>query len=275
MAVKIRLARRGRKKLALYDIVAADVKAPRDSRYIEKIGTYNPNTSPSSVHLNEDSALKWLLNGAQPTDTVRSLLSSKGVLLRKRLQIGVKKGSTTQEEADKRWEAWKREKEAKVAEKIAEKAKIVQGAAKTKAKKETAKLEKTSVDKSTQPTEIAEKATNTKTQNKAKTQEVTSQDAPKTKSEEAAKLEKTGVDKSAQPTEIAEKATNTKIQHKAKTQEVTSQDAPKTKHKEEAKEVSSTTHKTTQDVPEASDKESRKEIQKVEKDKVEKNSTIK
>ncbi|MCG8339774.1 MAG: 30S ribosomal protein S16 [Cytophagales bacterium] len=274
MAVRIRLARRGRKKLALYDIVAADAKAPRDGRYIEKIGTYNPNTSPSTVHLNEDSALKWLFNGAQPTNTTKSLLSSKGILLRKNLQIGVKKGAITQEEADKSWEAWKREKEAKVAKKMAKKAKIAQEATKTKAtpkEEATAQVEKTEVTKPSQQKERAEKATTTEKQSKAKTQEVTSQEAPKTKSQEeaTAQVEKTEVAKPSQQKGMAEKATTTETQSKAKTQEVTSQEAPKTKSQEEAKEVSSTARKARQDVPTANDKESMKETEKVKKDTVE------
>lgn len=145
MAVRVRLARRGRKNLALYDIVVTNAKAPRDGNYIEKIGTYNPNTSTSTTHLNEDSSFKWLLRGAQPTDTVRSLLASKGVLLRKHLQMGVQKKAVTQEEADKRWEAWKKEKDVKVAKKMTKRAKIDQEATKTNATHQeelTAKVEK-------------------------------------------------------------------------------------------------------------------------------------
>lgn len=106
MAVKIRLARRGRKHLAMYDIVVADARSPRDGRFIEKIGNYNPNTMPSYIKLNEQSALKWLLNGAQPTNTVKTLLSKKGVMLKKHLQIGVIKGAITQEQADEKFNAW-------------------------------------------------------------------------------------------------------------------------------------------------------------------------
>jgi small subunit ribosomal protein S16 len=114
MAVKIRLARRGRKKLAMYDIVVADARAPRDGKFIEKIGTYNPNTNPASIKLNEESALKWILNGAQPTDTTRAILSYKGVLLKKHLQVGVNKGAISQEIADTKFEDWKVSKDAKV-----------------------------------------------------------------------------------------------------------------------------------------------------------------
>jgi len=118
MAVKIRLARRGRKKMALYDVVVADSRAPRDGKFIEKVGTYNPHTVPATILLNEDSALDWLLKGAQPTDTVRRMLSYKGLMLRKHLQIGVNKGAVTQEEADRRYEEWANAKQAKVAARI-------------------------------------------------------------------------------------------------------------------------------------------------------------
>jgi small subunit ribosomal protein S16 len=111
MAVKIRLARRGRKKLAMFDVVVADARAPRDGRFVEKIGTYNPNTNPATVVLNEKQAIQWVLNGAQPTDTVRAILSHKGIMYAKHLQVGVNKGAITQEQADAKFESWKAEKE--------------------------------------------------------------------------------------------------------------------------------------------------------------------
>jgi len=113
MAVKIRLARRGRKKLAMYDVVVADARAPRDGRFIEKIGTYNPLTVPASIELNDEKAFRWLMNGAQPTDTVKAMLSFRGVMLRKHLQIGVVKGAITQEQADGKLADWIKSKEAK------------------------------------------------------------------------------------------------------------------------------------------------------------------
>ncbi|MHA7131715.1 30S ribosomal protein S16 [Algoriphagus namhaensis] len=115
MSVKIRLARRGRKKMAIYDVVVADARAPRDGRFIEKIGTYNPNTDPASININNERALKWLLNGAQPTDTVKAMLSYRGVMLKKHLQVGVLKGAITQEQADAKFEAWLQDKESKIA----------------------------------------------------------------------------------------------------------------------------------------------------------------
>ncbi|GMQ28780.1 30S ribosomal protein S16 [Algoriphagus confluentis] len=114
MSVKIRLARRGRKKQAIYDVVVADARAPRDGRFIEKLGTYNPNTNPASITINNERALTWLLNGAQPTDTVKAMLSYRGVMLKKHLQIGVLKGAITQEQADAKFDAWITEKDAKI-----------------------------------------------------------------------------------------------------------------------------------------------------------------
>lgn len=114
MAVKIRLARRGRKKMAIYDVIVAHSTSPRDGRFIEKIGTYQPASNPASIELDDEKAFQWLMKGAQPTDTVKAMLSYRGILLRKHLQIGVVKGAVTQEQADARFEEWKSAKEAKI-----------------------------------------------------------------------------------------------------------------------------------------------------------------
>ena len=114
MAVKIRLARKGRKKLAYYHVVVADSRSPRDGRYIEKIGMYNPITDPATIELDFDRALDWLQNGAQPTDTCRAILSYKGVLLKKHLLEGVKKGAFDEAEADKRFAEWMKQNEEKI-----------------------------------------------------------------------------------------------------------------------------------------------------------------
>jgi small subunit ribosomal protein S16 len=118
MAVKIRLTRRGRKKKALYDVVIADARAPRDGKFIEKIGTYNPNVNPAMINLDEEKAFQWLMNGAEPTETVKAMLSYRGILLKKHLQIGVNKGAVTQEDADKKMADWLAAKEAKIEGKI-------------------------------------------------------------------------------------------------------------------------------------------------------------
>lgn len=114
MPVKMRLARHGRKRYAYYHIVVADSRAPRDGRYIERIGSYNPNTNPATIDLDFDKAYDWLVKGAQPTDTVKAILSYKGVLYKKHLMGGVKKGAFDEAEAEKRLDKWMAEKEAKI-----------------------------------------------------------------------------------------------------------------------------------------------------------------
>ena len=114
MATKIRLQRHGRKNYAFYPIVIADSRAPRDGKFIERIGSYNPNTNPATVTLNFERALYWVNCGAQPTDTVRNILSNEGVLLMKHLQGGVKKGAFDEAEAQRRFEAWKAQKQQSV-----------------------------------------------------------------------------------------------------------------------------------------------------------------
>ena len=115
MATKIRLQRRGRKGYAFYSIVIADVRAPRDGKFIEKLGTYNPNTDPATVDLNFDRALYWVKCGAQPTDTVRNLLSNEGVYLMKHLLGGVAKGAFDEATAKSKFEAWKNNKQSGLA----------------------------------------------------------------------------------------------------------------------------------------------------------------
>ena len=114
MATKIRLQRHGHKDYAFYPIVVADSRAPRDGRFIERIGSYNPNTNPATISLNFERALHWVNCGAIPTDTVRNILSREGVMLMKHLQGGVKKGAFDEAEAQKRFDAWKAEKDAKI-----------------------------------------------------------------------------------------------------------------------------------------------------------------
>ena len=114
MPVRIRLQRHGKKNKPFYWVVAADARSKRDGKYLEKIGTYNPNTNPATISLDLDSAVKWLFNGAQPTDTARAILSYKGALLKHHLEGGVRKGALTQEQADAKLAAWLDEKAGKV-----------------------------------------------------------------------------------------------------------------------------------------------------------------
>ena len=144
MAVKIRLARHGKKGAPIYHIIAADSRAPRDGRFIEKLGVYNPNTNPATIDLKFDRALDWLLKGAQPTDTCRAILSYKGVLYKKHLLGGVAKGAFSESDAEAKFNKWLGEKEGKITAKVnklatdaknAEKAAL---AAETKVKEERA-----------------------------------------------------------------------------------------------------------------------------------------
>jgi len=113
MPVKIRLSRQGKKGYAFYHIVAADSRAPRDGKYIERLGSYNSNTHPATIELDFDKALTWLNNGAQPTETCRNILSQEGVLLKKHLLGGVKKGAFSEVEAERRFEKWITERRSK------------------------------------------------------------------------------------------------------------------------------------------------------------------
>ena len=120
MPVKIRLQRHGKKGKPYYWIVAADARAKRDGKYLEKLGAYNPNTNPATIELNVDGAVQWLQNGAQPTDTARAILSYKGVMLKNHLAGGVTKGALTEEQAEAKFDAWLQEKAGKVQAKEAD-----------------------------------------------------------------------------------------------------------------------------------------------------------
>ena len=120
MAVKIRLQRRGRKKRPFYHIVVADERAPRDGRFIEKLGTYNPMTKPATIDIDSERAFDWLMKGAQPTDTARAILRFKGLLYKKHLQRGVSKGALTQEQADELYGQWVTDKENKIRDRVNE-----------------------------------------------------------------------------------------------------------------------------------------------------------
>ena len=114
MPVKIRLQRHGKKGKPFFWIIAADSRTRRDGKFLEKLGIYNPNTNPATIELDVDSSVKWLQNGAQPTDTARAILSYKGVLLKNHLAGGVRKGALTEEQAEEKFNAWLQEKEGKV-----------------------------------------------------------------------------------------------------------------------------------------------------------------
>ena len=132
MATKIRLQRHGRKSYAFYAIVIADVRAPRDGKFTEKIGTYNPNTNPATVDLNFERALYWVNCGAQPTDTVRNILSREGVYMMKHLMGGVKKGAFDEAAAQAKFEAWKKDKQNGIAQLVAKEEEAAKAAAKAR-----------------------------------------------------------------------------------------------------------------------------------------------
>ena len=186
MPVRIRLQRHGKKGKPFYWVVAADSRSKRDGRYLEKIGTYNPTTNPATIDINTDSAVQWLQNGAQPTDTAKNILAYKGVLLKNHLLNGVKKGALTQEEADAKFEAWVVEKEAKVEAKISTLGKQADAAKKKalaaekevsdkrKADAEAALLEETAAEEASAEEVVAEEAS----AEEAPAEEVVAEEAP-------------------------------------------------------------------------------------------------
>src|ERR1043165_3905273 len=114
MAVKIRLQRHGKKDSAYYHMVVADGRAPRDGKFIERLGMYNPTTNPATIEIDFDSTVDWMMKGAQPTDTCRAILSYKGVLLKKHLLEGVKKGALTEDQANTKFNKWLEDKSGKI-----------------------------------------------------------------------------------------------------------------------------------------------------------------
>lgn len=224
MAVKIRLARRGRKKQAMYDVVVADARAPRDGRFIEKIGRYNPNTDPAFIDLDESKAFDWVMKGAQPTDTVRAMLSHLGVMLKKHLQVGVNKGAITQEEADKKFEAWKATKDTTIENKK-------DALAKDSASKAKARLEA-----------------------EAKVKEARAE-ALKKRAEEAAAAAAPPAEEVAEATEEVT-ASETTTEEAPATEAPAVEEAPKAEAKEEAPAAE---EKKEDSAPEASSEEKKKE----------------
>ena len=181
MATKIRLQRHGKKRAAFYHIVIADERAKRDGKFIEKIGTYNPNTDPATIDIQFDRALHWVKVGAQPTDTARAILSYKGVLLKNHLEKGVAKGALTEAEADKKFEAWMKEKDAKITGKA-------DSIAKAKTDAAAAQLAKEAEQKAAKAAAIAAKAAPPVEEAPAAEETVT-EEAPAAEGEETAVAE--------------------------------------------------------------------------------------
>ncbi len=189
MATKIRLARHGRKRYAYYHIVVADSRAPRDGRIIERLGSYNPNIHPASIDLDFDKAVKWMMNGAQPTDTVRSILSKEGVMYMKHLLGGVKKGAFDQAEAEKRFKAYQEAKDANdktVVEKLAKEAEAANAARlEAEAKVNAAREEAIQAKRSELAAEAEAAAIEAAKEAEAAIAEVEGEEAPETEEAEA------------------------------------------------------------------------------------------
>lgn len=195
MPVKIRLSKKGRKKLPYYHIVVADSRAPRDGKFVERIGLYNPQTNPATIELNFDRALDWLQKGAQPTDTCRAILSEQGVLMKKHLLEGVKKGAFSTEEAESRFQKWYSEKEASLKaqsdkitlSKAEEKKKRLEAESKVKEAKAQAvakKLKAESEEAKAAAEEMEEPAAEAPVDEAAEIQEEIAPESPEEKSEE-------------------------------------------------------------------------------------------
>lgn len=195
MATKIRLQRHGKKGKPFYHVVVADSRAPRDGKFIERIGSYNPNTNPATIDLNFDKALDWLNQGAQPTDTTRAILSYKGVLYKKHLQGGVKKGAFDQETADARFAEWLKSKEALIDGKK-------EGLAQSKAEAKKAALAAEAKKKA----EIAAAVEAKNTPPAEETEEVAAEEAPEAAAPETAEASATEAEATApeDTTEAAE-----------------------------------------------------------------------
>jgi len=208
MPVKIRLQRHGKKGKPFYWIVAADARSKRDGKYLEKLGVYDPNKNPAIIDLNLDGTVKWLQNGAQPTDTARAILSYKGVMLKKHLAGGVKKGALTEEEAEKKFQAWLDEKAAKVDAKVDGLAK-----AKSEAASKALEAEKAVNEARTAPVVVEEEVaeeTKTSTEEVAVTEETAETVTEEVKTEETVEEVKASTEEVAATEEAIEevKASN-------------------------------------------------------------------
>ena len=179
MAVKIRLQRHGKKGHPIYWMVIADERSKRDGKYIEKIGSYDPNTNPATIELDFDSSINWLEKGAQPTNTAKAILSYEGVLLKKHLNLGVKKGAFTEEEAKKRFDEWKKEKSAKIQKKIEDLASTLESNKKEARKREEEYSQKRAEDsKAKKEAKAAEESAAVEEAEEAPAEEAPAEEAP-------------------------------------------------------------------------------------------------
>ena len=179
MATRIRLQRHGKKGKPVYNIVVADQRSPRDGKYIEKLGIYNPNTNPALINLDFDSTLDWMMKGAQPSDTAKAILSYKGILMKKHLLEGVRKGAFNEEEAEKRFDTWMEGKNQKVADKSQNVLKAKEDAKKATLETEKAKNEAKVKELATKKTKAAEETTEEVTEEAPDAEETTEEEKTK------------------------------------------------------------------------------------------------
>lgn len=227
MATKIRLARHGKKKYAYYHIVVADAREKRDGKNIERIGEYNPNTNPATINLDFDRALYWLQTGAQPTDTMRAILSYKGVMYKNHLLNGVKKGAHTEEEVEKKFEAWMSEREDRLNEKRESIKKTIDSdsaarlAAESKIKEERAKV----IQEKNAPIPLEEEAPAAEATEEAPAAEA-SEEAPAAEAAPAAEEAAPAAEEVKEEAPVAEAAEEAPAAEEAKEEAPAAEEAP-------------------------------------------------
>jgi small subunit ribosomal protein S16 len=221
MSVKIRLARKGRKKQAYYHVVVADSRSPRDGRFIEKIGIYNPLTDPATIDINFEKALGWLQNGAQPTDTCRAILKYKGVMMKKHLLEGVKKGAFDEAEADRRFNEWLKGKEEKIEMKKSGLEKLGEDARKRR-------LEAEKVIKEARAAELAKKAAALAAEAEAAAKAAAAAEAPEEPAAEAVEAPEEAVAEVTETVEAAAEETAAPSESEAPAAEAQEESADKT-----------------------------------------------
>ena len=239
MSTRIRLQRHGKKGKPVYNIVVADQRSPRDGKYIEKLGIYNPNTNPAIINLDFDSTLDWMMKGAQPSDTAKAILSYKGILMKKHLLEGVRKGAFNEEEAEKRFTTWMEEKNQKVADKSQNVLKAKEDAKKATLETEKAKNEAKAKELATKKTKAAEETTEEVTEEAPAAEETTEE-----VTEEAPAAEET-TEEVTEEAPAAEETTE-EVTEEAPAAEETTEEVT-----EEAPAAEETTEEVTEEAPAA------------------------
>ncbi|MBN1924553.1 MAG: 30S ribosomal protein S16 [Prolixibacteraceae bacterium] len=256
MPVKIRLARHGRKRNAYYHIVVADSRAPRDGRFIERIGSYNPITNPATIELDFDKALSWLTKGAQPTETAKAILSYQGVLMKKHLLDGVKKGAFDEAEAERRYAAWKQEKEAKIQAKVDKLAKDADSELESRLKAEAKIKEARAAELAKKNSALKEEVKSVKAEAEPEAEKV-KEEAPKTEAvTEPVKEEVPVAEEKAEP-EIAEEKVEAPVVEKAKEEASKAEDKTEPAA-EEVKEETPVGEENSEEAPAEEDKKEEK-----------------